>query len=521
MSTPLTMPALLDDAAARFGDAPAVVTDRATISWTQLRERARRVARALVAVGVRPTNRVSVWAPNRVEFIDSLLGLEYIGASLVPLNSRYRGEEARVVLSRSGASALILCNGFLGNDYLEMLAPSLADLPRLRTVIDVGTGSAADAPFLTWADFLARADEVPEEAIDEYAAAVTPDDVVDILYTSGTTGVPKGVMSTHRKTIGVAAVWAQGASLTPADRYAIVNPFFHSFGYKAGVVACMTAGTTIYPVETFDPVALMELIEKERITVLPGAPTIFTTLINHERRTDFDLSSLRFSIAGAATVPERLFADMLEILGFEQVAQAYGLTECVVATQSRPHEDPLHVAQTTGPAVPGLEIRVVDNEGQDVPVGADGEIWIRGEYVMLGYFDDPEATAAAIDPEGWLHTGDVGRLDEHGCVKITDRIKDMFTVGGFNVYPAEVENALSGHPDVIESAVVGIDDERMGSVGRAYVILRSGADLDADALRDFCRERFANFKVPREFVAVAEFPRNASGKILKKDLRPQ
>jgi acyl-CoA synthetase (AMP-forming)/AMP-acid ligase II len=218
-------------------------------------------------------------------------------------------------------------------------------------------------------------------------------------------------------------------------------------------------------------------------------------------------------------VPERLFADMLDVLGFEQVAQAYGLTECVVATQSRPHEDPLHVAQTTGPAVPGLEIRVVDGEGKDVAVGTDGEIWIRGEYVMLGYFDDPEATAAAIDPDGWFHSGDVGRLDEHGCVKITDRIKDMFTVGGFNVYPAEVENALGGHPDVIESAVVGVDDERMGQVGRAYVDLRPGVALDADALREFCRERLANFKVPREFVAIDDFPRNASGKILKKDLR--
>jgi len=534
----MTMPALLDDVAARFGDAPAVVTDDAELTWSQLRERARTVARALVAVGVRPGDRVSVWAPNRVEFIVSILGMEYIGAALVPLNSRYRGEEARVVLGRSRASALVLCNGFLDNDYLAMLteagARSVAEgpevstengdgpvpgLPHLRTVVDIGTGSQSATPAMSWADFLAGADQVPEATIDEYAAAVTPETVADILYTSGTTGVPKGVMSTHRKTIGVARVWANGASLTAADRYAIVNPFFHSFGYKAGIVACMTAGTTIHPVETFDPVALMELIERARITVLPGAPTIFTTLINHDRRTEFDLSSLRFSIAGAATVPERLFADMLEILGFDQVAQAYGLTECVVATQSRPNEDPLHVAQTTGPAVPGLEIRIVDGEGNDVPVGTDGEIWIRGEYVMLGYFDDPDATAAAIDPAGWFHSGDVGRLDEHGCVKITDRIKDMFTVGGFNVYPAEVENALSSHPDVIEAAVVGVDDERMGSVGRAFVVLRPGVSLDADALRAFCRDRLANFKVPREFVAVDQFPRNASGKVLKTELR--
>jgi acyl-CoA synthetase (AMP-forming)/AMP-acid ligase II len=209
---------------------------------------------------------------------------------------------------------------------------------------------------------------------------------------------------------------------------------------------------------------------------------------------------------------------MLEVLGFEQVAQAYGLTECVVATQSRPHEDPRHVAHTTGPAVPGLEIRTVAGSGEDVPPGADGEILIRGEFVMLGYFDDPEATAQAIDADRWLHTGDIGRLDEHGCLKITGRLKDMFTVGGFNVYPAEVENALSDHPDVVEAAVIGVADERLGSVGRAYVTLRPGAELDEVALREYCRERLANFKVPREFVAIGELPRNASGKVLKRNL---
>ncbi|HEX7738825.1 MAG TPA: AMP-binding protein, partial [Marmoricola sp.] len=469
MSAPQTMPALLDDVTARFGDRPAVVTGDVTMTWNDVRTQAHAVARALVASGVGPGDRVSVWMPNRPQFVPTMLGIEIIGAAMVPINTRYRGEEARVILSRSGASALVVCNGFLDTDYLALLDEAVGrdgtGLPRLHTIVDIGTGAEHA---LTWDDFLARADQVTAAQLAELSGRVTPDTIADIMYTSGTTGVPKGVMSAHSQTIGVADVWATGASLTEDDRYAIVNPFFHTFGYKAGVVACMTAGTTIYPVETFDAEGLMQLIQDARITVIPGAPTIFTTLINHPRRTDFDLSSLRFSIAGAATVPERLFADMLEVLGFEQVAQAYGLTECVVATQSRPHEDPLHVAQTTGPAVPGLEIRVVDGEGKDVATGDDGEIWIRGPWVMRGYFEDPEATAAAIDADGWLHTGDVGRLDEHGCVKITDRIKDMFTVGGFNVYPAEVENALSAHPDVVESAVIGIDDERMGSVGRAY-----------------------------------------------------
>ena len=531
MDTPRTMPALLDEGARRFGHLPAIVDGERRLTYAELAGAARTAARAYAARGVAHGDRVAIWAPNRVEYAVALLGAQVMGAAVVPLNTRYRGHEARVVLERSRASALVVANGFLGTDFVEMLAGAAADtdapasdgrpvpgLPDLHTVIDIGEGPHRPDT-LGWADFLATAEAVSEADLDALVAAVTPDTVCDILFTSGTTGVPKGVMSAHRQTIGVAAVWARGASLREDDRYAVVNPFFHSFGYKAGLIAAFTAGTSIYPVQTFDPEGLMGLVERERITVLPGAPTIFTTLINHPRRADFDLSSLRFSIAGAASVPERLFAEMQEVLGIDAVAQAYGLTECVVATQSRPNEDPLHVAQTTGPGVPGIEVRVVDAEGTDQPIGVDGEIWLRGDNVMLGYFEDPEATADAIDPEGWLHTGDVGRLDEHGCLKITDRIKDMFIVGGFNVYPAEVENVLSAHPGVLEAAVVGVPDERMGSVGRAYVVTRPDAGVDAAELTTWCRERLANFKVPREIVAVGEFPRNAAGKILKRDLR--
>jgi len=530
LSTPLTVPALLDHGAARFGASPAIVDGDLRLSYGELAVEARRTARAYLAAGVRPGDRVAIWAPNRGEFILALLGAQVVGASVVPLNTRYRGHEARTVLDRARASVLVLCNGFLGADYLSMLAQSaepeapagdhpVAGLPHLHTVVDLDSGGSPGT--VGWAEFLAGADRVSAEQLAEAEATVTPDTVCDILFTSGTTGIPKGVMSAHRQTIGVADVWATGASLSEADRYAIVNPFFHGFGYKAGVIAALCAGTSIHPVLTFDPVGLMQLVERERITVLPGAPTIFLTLINHPRLSEFDLSSLRFAIAGAASVPETLFEQMLDILGFETVAQAYGLTECVVATQSRPGEDPRHVAETTGPACPGIEIRIVDPEGNDLPVGTDGEILLRGDNVMLGYFEDEAATAAVVDADRWFHTGDIGRLDEHGCLKITDRIKDMFIVGGFNVYPAEVESVLCSHPDIVEAAVIGVDDERMGALGRAYLALRPGATIDEAALTAYCRERLANFKVPREFVAIGEFPRNASGKILKKDLRAE
>ncbi|WP_344649530.1 AMP-binding protein, partial [Cryptosporangium japonicum] len=395
-------------------------------------------------------------------------------------------------------------------------AGPVAGLPHLRLVVELGPEVPDGA--VGWDDFLAAGTTVPPADVEAATTGVTPDTICDVLFTSGTTGAPKGVLSSHRQTLSVAAVWARGAALSPADRYAIVNPFFHSFGYKAGIVAAITGGATIHPVPTFDPAAVLALIERERITVLPGAPTIFTTLVNHPSRGDHDLSSLRFSIAGAASVPENLFTTMREVLGFDRVAQAYGLTECVVATQSRPDEDLAHIAETTGPAVAGLEIRIVAPDGTERPTGADGEIRIRGANVMLGYFEDPEATAAAIDPDGWLHTGDQGRKDEHGCVTITGRIKDMYIVGGFNVYPAEVENVLAEHPDVVEAAVVGVPDERLGAAGRAHVVARPGTAPTPEALIAFCRERLANFKVPGEVVFLAELPRNAGGKVLKRVL---
>jgi acyl-CoA synthetase (AMP-forming)/AMP-acid ligase II len=529
---PMTIPAMLADSAARYDSRPAVVDAGVTVSYRELDDRVRDWARAYLANGVRHGDRVALWAPNRLEFILAMLGAQSVGAAVVPLNTRYTGHEAKVILERSRACVLVVDDGFLGRGFIQMLADAAATadgppgdgpipgLPNLRTVVDLSApGTGTDR--LGIEEFLTLGKSVPEEQARQVAAAVSPEDVVDILYTSGTTGLPKGVMSAHRQTIGVARVWARGAELSPDDRYAVVNPFFHGFGYKAGMISSLVAGTAIYPVANFDTDALLELIQGARITVLPGVPTIFTSLLDHPRLKEFDLSSLRFAIAGATAAPSTLFQDMVNILGFTTIAQAYGLTECVVATLSRPNEELSHAAQTTGPAVPGLEIRIIDAAGQEVPVGHDGEILLRGDTVMLGYFEDEAATRAAISDEGWFHTGDVGQLDEHGCLKITDRLKDMYIVGGFNVYPAEIENALRQHPAVNESAVIGIDDARLGTVGRAYVALyQDAADRpSAEDLIAFCRTRLANFKVPREVIFVTDFPRNGTGKIMKSELR--
>ena len=296
-----------------------------------------------------------------------------------------------------------------------------------------------------------------------------------------------------------------------ADRYLVINPFFHSFGYKAGIVVCLLTGATLVPQAVYDVEQAMRHIQDERITVLPGAPTIFQTILDHPAREEYDLSSLRFAVTGAAVVPVALVERMQKELSFDIVLTAFGMTEAVVATMCRRDDPPDVVARTCGRAVAGFETRI----------GAQGELLLRGPNVMLGYLDDPEATAAAIDSDGWLHTGDVGVLDEAGYLRITDRLKDMYISGGFNVYPAEVEQALARLDGVADSAVIGIADERLGEVGLALIVGKPGASLTAEDVVAYCRERLANYKVPRRVQFVDALPRNVAGKLLKTVLREE
>jgi len=319
------------------------------------------------------------------------------------------------------------------------------------------------------------------------------------------------VMSAHRQVIGTATAWAACGEVSPADRYLVINPFFHSFGYKAGIVACLVTGATIVPQSVFDVARAMELVSAEKITVLPGPPTIYQTILDHPARDSFDLSTLRFAVTGAAVVPVALVERMQAELNFSIVLTAYGLTEAVVATMCRADDPPETIARTSGRATAGFEVRI----------GADGEILLRGPNVMLGYLDDPDATAAAVDADGWLHTGDVGVLDAQGYLTITDRLKDMYICGGFNVYPAEVEQALARLDGVAESVVIGVPDDRLGEVGKAFVLRRPGATITADDVLSHARERLANYKVPRYVEFRDDVPRNATGKALKRVLREE
>jgi acyl-CoA synthetase (AMP-forming)/AMP-acid ligase II len=433
---------------------------------------------------------------------------------MVPLNTRYTAGEASDILARTAAPVLFGMGRFVGHDRVGDLDRTA--LPALRHVVRI----PIDADDGTWDDFIARGSQSwATDAVLARAAAVEPDDVSDILFTSGTTGRSKGVLCAHRQSLSGSASWAANGEMTSADRYLCINPFFHNFGYKAGILACLQTGATLIPHLTFDPLRALQAIERHRITVLPGPPTIYQTLLDHPARREYDLSSLRFAVTGAATVPIVLVERMQTELDIDIVLTAYGLTEANgMGTMCRADDDAVTVATTCGRPFAGFELRI-DTTDNDDAAQESGEVLLRGPNVMLGYLDDPEATAAAIDADGWLHTGDIGAVDEAGNLRITDRLKDMYICGGFNVYPAEIEQVLARMQGVADAAVIGVPDDRLGEVGRAFVVARPGSVLDEATVIAYTREHLANFKAPRSLRFVDELPRNAGGKVLKTQLR--
>jgi acyl-CoA synthetase (AMP-forming)/AMP-acid ligase II len=515
---PPTIPAMLQQAAARYGAREAVVDGAVTLSYTQLAERVDGAARALIALDVQFGDRVALWAPNLHEWIVAASAVHAVGGVLVPINTRMKGPEAADILARSGAVRLFCVGSFLGQDYpalLEGLRPAT-----LRGLIVLREGGALQAGDLRWEDFLAQAAQVPQGEVDARRTRVQPDTTADLMFTSGTTGRPKGVMAAHGPTLRAFDVWARVVGLGEGDRYLIINPFFHTFGYKAGWVAALLRGATVYPCAVFDADTVLARIQADRISFLPGPPTLFLTMLAHPRLKDFDISSLNAAVTGAASVPPVLIERMRSDLGITHVTTAYGLTECGgCATVCDPADDAQTIANTCGKALPGTELICADAQGHPVPPGEPGEVLLRGYHVMQGYFEDEAATREAIDAQGWLHTGDVGVMDERGYLRITDRLKDMFITGGFNVYPAEVERLLSPHPAIAQVAVIGVPDERMGEVGCAFVVCKQGTTTSVEDLIAWARQHMANYKVPRQVRFAESLPVNASNKVDKKVLR--
>lgn len=518
-----SIPGLVRAAAERYADAEAVVEGRTRIGYAELGARIERAAAACMANGVQAGDRVGIWAPNSLDWIVAALGAVSAGAVLVPVNTRFKGVEAVDVLRRSGARLLFVTGAFLGTSYVASLrraagegAPTgpgpLPALPALEQVVVLSDDAPAD--FRAWKDFLASGEGVGRAQVRERADAVRGEDPSDIVFTSGTTGRPKGAVITHAQTLRAYGIWTDLAGLRHGDRYLIVNPFFHTFGYKAGVIASLMRGATMIPQPVFDVDTVLANVAAERVSVLPGPPTLHQSLLDHASRDKHDLSALRLVVTGAAVVPLRLVERLRGELGVETVLTAYGLSEASgVVTMCRRGDDPTVVAATSGRAIPGTEVRV------DAAPGMPGEVLVRGFHVMRGYYEDPAATAQTLTPDGWLRTGDVGVLDAAGNLRITDRIKDMFIVGGFNAYPAEIEQLLGLHPDVADVAVIGVPDARLGEVGRAYVVRRPGAVSTSDDLIAWSRREMANYKVPRSVEFVSALPRNAGGKVLKGELR--
>ena len=432
--------------------------------------------RRVRGLGIDKGERVAIWAPNSAEWIVAAFGLLTAGGVLVPVNTRFKTDEAGDIIARSGAKAVLVQKGFLGQDYT---AP--AGIP----VIDLKS------------DFLASG--------SPFERPVSGTDVSDIIFTSGTTGRPKGAMLNHRQTLRMYEEWATLADLREGDRYLQINPYFHTFGLKAGLVTSFLRGATMLPVAVFDVDTVVDLIERERITMLPGPPTLYHSLLTVRDKSK--LSTLRAGVTGAADIPVELVRRIHGELPFQTLMTGYGLTEAGNVTLSRPGDSFEDVATTAGLPCEGVEVRIA----------ADGEVLVRGYNVMEGYLDDPAATAQAIDDDGWLHTGDLGSLDSAGRLRIDGRKKDMFIVGGFNAYPAEIEGFLLEHPAVAQAAVIGVPDDRLGQVGKAFVVAKT--KVSEDDLLAWCRERMAGFKAPRSIEFLDALPLNATGKVMKDQLR--
>ena len=504
---PPTIPHLAEAAARRWPEALALVEGDDRRTFAELWQECRAAASALLERGVTTGDRIAIWAPNRREWVVAAVAAQTCGAAIVPLNTRLKGREAGDILRRTHARMLFTASSFLDIDYRALLADEV--LPDLAETVLLDRD---------WEAFLASGTGASDPRIDASLAALTADHLSDIMFTSGTTGVPKGVLMTHGRILPQVGVWIGNTGLGAGERYLIANPFFHSFGMKVGWVACLMAGAVMVPMPQFDVAEAARMIERERIAFLPGPPTIFQMLLAEQERNPFECSSLRGGTTGAATVPPVLIERIRTELGMRDIITAYGMTECVNITSCRPGDPVDLIAGTCGAAIPGNEVIVADDRGAELPRGETGEILVRGIGVMQGYLDDPAATAEAIDAKGWLHTGDVGTMDANGYVRITDRKKDMYISGGFNVYPAEVEKLLSEHPAISMVAVIGVPDERMGEVGKAFVVKHPGAEIDLAEVKDWARSNMSNYKVPRHFSLVDELPRNAAGKVAKIEL---
>jgi fatty-acyl-CoA synthase len=511
----------------------AVFCDR-DVRWTydQLARRVDRFAAGLLAIGLYKGDRIGIWAPNRPEWLIAQLATARIGLILVNINPAYRRAELEYALNKVTAKALIVAPRFKSSDYLEMLgdlAPELdsaspgrlraARLPHLRTVIQLGDEAVPGT--YSFDDVMAKGGGGQRARLDAISAALSPDDPINIQFTSGTTGAPKGATLTHKNIVNNAFFCAQAMALRERDRLCIPVPLYHCFGMVLGNLACIAEGSTmVFPGEGFEPLETLKAVAGERCTALHGVPTMFIAMLDHPRFAEFDLGSLRTGIMAGAPCPIEVMKRVVAEMHMNEVTIAYGMTETSPVSFQSGTDDPLdRRVSTVGRIHPHVEVKIVDDEGRTVAVGATGELCTRGYSVMRGYWDDPERTAEAIDAEGWMHTGDLASLDAQGYCNIVGRVKDMLIRGGENIYPAEIEDYLYRHPKVQMVQVFGVPDPRLGEEVCAWIELKPGQSATEEEIREFCRGQIAHYKIPRYIRFVTEMPMTVTGKAQKFKMR--
>lgn len=522
----VTVGRLLSRLADAFPDNEALVYSNAGLRWTfrQLEDEARLIARGLIASGVERGDRVAVWSTNVPEWIVLQFALAKIGAILVTVNTSLRAREIEYLLRQSETTTLVTIAGFRGVDYLAELRDANVNVPRVFFVGDQSTakgGALADLGALPYAHLRTLAASITDEHLDARERDVAVDDVINMQYTSGTTGFPKGVMLSSRNIVNNGYWIGEGLGYTPADRLCLCVPLFHCFGCVLGVLAAYTHGACLCPIDAFEPLQVLETVDREKCTALYGVPTMFLAELEHPEFDRFDTSSLRTGIMAGALCPEPLMRRVIDQMKMRELTIVYGLTETSPGLTQTPRDaDLVERTQTVGRVLPEIEVRIVDPQtGEDVAPGVDGELWARGYVVMKGYYKMPEATAAAITPDGWLRSGDQASIDRDGRVRITGRIKDIIIRGGENIAPKEVEDVLRTHPAIADASVYAVKSEFFGEEVAAALRLHPGARIEPEEVQAFCKEQLARFKVPRYIRIVDAFPLTASGKIQKFRLR--